>query len=360
MTTRSPALGARADLHDVEPYVSPQLPARYRLNTNESPYPPPPGFVDQVAEAVRQAALNRYPDRDATALHAALAEHVGWPREGLWIANGSNEVFMHLFLAFGGADRRAMVFEPTYSVHTLIPRIAGTRVTPVDRGPDLRIDLDGALRAIQSTRPDVIIVTSPNNPSGLLEDRASIEALLGAAPGLVVVDEAYIEFAPPGSSIKDMLDRHPNLVVTRTFSKAWRLAGVRLGYLMAAPQIVTEMARVRLPYHLSALTQVMGELVLAHATDTDDVVRKVTAERDRIVDGLRARSFDPTGSASNFVLFTVPDAQQMWAALLERGVLVRNYLGVRGLDDRLRVTAGLPEETDAFFSALDEVLDGRP
>jgi histidinol-phosphate aminotransferase len=356
--TRVPALRAREDLKDVEPYVSPQLPARYRLNTNESPYPPPADLVQDVADSLRDVALNRYPDRDAGALQTALSRHVDRSAEGLWIANGSNEVFLHLFLTFGGADRVAMTFEPTYSLHTLIPRIAGTTVVAVPRGSDLLIDVDAALAAIERQRPDVVIVTSPNNPSGLLEPRSTIEALLGVAPGLVVVDEAYIEFAPDGASVHDLIGASPNLVVTRTFSKAWRLAGVRLGYLMASPEVVAEMARVRLPYGLSALTQVVGESALAREADTAAVVRKVVAERDRIVHELRSRSLDPTASAANFVMFKVPDAQLVWQALLDRDVLVRNYAGAAGLQDRLRVTAGLPEETDAFLAALDGVLDG--
>jgi histidinol-phosphate aminotransferase len=358
MTSDGPALGARADLGDVEPYVSPQLPARYRLNTNESPYAPPPALVEDVAASLRDVALNRYPDRDAMALYRALSDHVGWPVDGLWIANGSNEVFLHLFLTFGGPGRTTMTFEPTYSLHTLIPRIAGTAGTSVRRRPDLTIDVEVALQAVRERRPDIVIVTSPNNPSGLLEPRATIEALLGAAPGLVVVDEAYVEFAPDGSSVKDLLAGYPNLVVTRTFSKAWRLAGVRLGYLMAAPAIVSEMARVRLPYSLSALTQVVGESALGHVADTEAVVRKVVQERDRIVEELASRSLDPTESAANFVMFTVTDARKTWDALLERGVLVRNYAGAEGLEDRLRVSAGLPDETDAFLAALEEALDG--
>lgn len=353
-----PGLAARPDLAEVQPYVSPQLPARYRLNTNESPYPPPPALVADVAASLRDVALNRYPDRDASALYDALSRHVEWPIDGLWIANGSNEVLLHLFLTFGGVGRTAMTFEPTYSLHTLIPQIAGTNVASIERRSDLTIDLDAAVRAVEDQRPDIVILTSPNNPSGLLEPRSTVEALLRAAPGLVVVDEAYIEFAPDGSSMQDLLVDNPSLVLTRTFSKAWRLAGVRLGYMMAAPAVVSEMARVRLPYSLSALTQVVGERALQHVDDTKDVVRKVVAERDRIVAELRARSLQPTESSANFIMFTVPDAANVWQALLDRGVLVRSYAGAPALEDRLRVTAGLPEETDAFLVALGQVWDG--
>jgi histidinol-phosphate aminotransferase len=355
-TTDRPALGARPDLSDLEPYVSPQLPARYRLNTNESPYPPPDAIVRDVADALRDVALNRYPDRDATSLYAALASHTGWRRDGLWIANGSNEVFLHLALTFGGPGRTSMTFEPTYSLHTSIPRIAGTSTVTVERDAELRIDPAAARVEIERARPSIVIVTSPNNPTGSLERRETIEELLALAPGIVVVDEAYIEFAPQGSSVVDLLSSHPNLVVTRTFSKAWRLAGVRIGYLMASPELVTEMARVRLPYGLSALTQVVGERALEHAGDTDDVVRSVVEERERLYGELEARGLHPIRSSANFVMFKVPEALSVWKALLERGVLVRNYEGVPLLADRLRVTAGTPEEVDAFLAALGEVL----
>ena len=185
-------LSIRADLAGSEPYVSPQQPARYRLNTNESPYSPPPALIHEVAEEFRKVALNRYPDRDARGLFEALCAHADWPREGLWVANGSNEVFLHLFLAFGGPGRTSMTFEPTYSLHTLIPRIAGTRTVQVARSDNFEIDIARAREAVAAERPDVIIVCSPNNPTGNTELRSLVEALLADAPGIVVVDEAYM------------------------------------------------------------------------------------------------------------------------------------------------------------------------
>lgn len=350
-------LSVRPDLAHVEPYVSPQLPARYRLNTNESPYPPPAELVDAIAGAIRDVALNRYPDRDATALYSKLAERTQRDPSGLWVANGSNEVFLHLFLTYGGDGRKVMTFEPTYPLHTLIPTIAATACVAVERAPDLTIDVERARNAIQREDPDLVIVTSPNNPSGTMEARATIEALLDETRGLLVVDEAYIEFAPDGSSVVDLLDRAENLVITRTFSKAWRLAGVRLGYLMAAERIVADMAKVRLPYSLSALTQVIGALVLDHEDDTRETIRKVVAQRDRLGKALSERSLDPLPSAANFVMFSVEDRDRVWKELYDRGVLIRSY-PAPALAEKLRVTAGLPDETDAFLSSLDEVLDG--
>lgn len=354
----APVLKVRPDLESVAPYISPQQPAKYRMNTNEAPYPPPVALIEEVTRGTEAIALNRYPDRDAVDLVDAIARHSGWPREGLWVANGSNEVFMHLFLAFGGPGRTSMTFEPTYSLHTLIPRISGTRTVQVERGDDFRIDLDSALAAIEDESPDVVIVCSPNNPTGGCEDVATIGALLAAAPGLVIVDEAYGEFDQHEHSVTSMLGDHPNLAVTKTFSKAWRLAGVRIGYMLAAPALIAELARVRLPYHLSAITQLVGVSAINHAEETLEMVRSIAAQRDRIATELGALGVKVYPSRANFVLFEVPDPDGVWQRLLDQGVLVRNYSGAAGLESCLRVTAGLPEETDAFISAMKVALDG--
>ena len=352
-----PALSVRADLTGVEPYVSPQQPARYRMNTNEAPYPPPVALVEEVTSGLADIALNRYPDRDAVALADAIAAHVGWPKEGLWVANGSNEVFMHLFLAFGGPGRTSLTFEPTYSMHTLIPKIAGTRTIQLRRGPDLRIDLDLALETIAEERPEVVIVCSPNNPTGGCEGITAVEALLAAAPGLVIVDEAYGEFDRHEHSVQPLLGDHDNLVITKTFSKAWRLAGVRIGYMLASPDLVADLARVRLPYHLSAITQLVGVAAINHSADTLAMVEAIAEQRDRIGVELGALGLKAYPSRANFVLFEVDDPEAVWAGLLERGVLIRNYAGTPGLERCLRVTAGLPDETDAFIDSIREVVD---
>lgn len=351
-------ISVRPDLETIAPYVSPQLPARWRMNTNESPYAPPTQLVTEVADEIKEAALNRYPSRDAIDLFDAIAEHVEWPREGLWVANGSNEVFMHLFLAFGGPARSALIFEPTYSLHALIPRIAGTEVLRLGRDDDWRIDVDAAVRTIERDRPAVVIVCSPNNPTGGCEPVEAIRALLTHAPGIVVVDEAYAEFASPDHSVIPLLHDEPRLVVTKTFSKAWRLAGVRIGYMLADPALVAEMARVRLPYHLSAVTQIIGRAALRHSNETLQLVSAIVKERDRIALELDAIGVMAWPSDANFVLFKIDESRRVWQGLLDRGVLVRNYEGAPRLDGCLRVTAGLPEETDAFLSAMKEVLDG--
>ena len=352
---RSP-LAARDDLSIVEPYVSPQIPARYRMNTNESPYPPPPELMADVARRVAAAELNRYPPRDADALLDSLASHTGRSRDSIWVANGSNEVFLHLFLAFGGHGRKALVFTPTYSLHVLIPQIAGTRVIEVARAEDFSIDIDAAASTIARERPEVVIVCSPNNPTALSEPRAAVEELAGIAPGLVVVDEAYGEFAPAEASVVSLLDGHDNLLVTKTLSKAWRLAGVRVGYLLGPPEIIAELYRVRLPYHLSTFTQLAAEAMLERTEDALVHVEAIKTERDRMSLELQAMGLRTHPSHANFVLFEVDDARAVWDALLARGVLVRNYSEVAGLHDCLRVTAGLPEESEAFLAAMREVL----
>lgn len=349
-------LEVRADLLQHEAYRSPQLPARYRMNTNESPYPPPRDLVEEVLAELKQSSFHRYPDQDARSLRDAIAVHEGWGSDGVWLANGSNEVFLHLFLAFGGPERSSLTFEPTYSLHTLIPQITGTRCTHIPRGDGFEVQPALVQDVLQEQMPDVVVFCSPNNPTGALEDRIAIETALGSGRGLVVVDEAYIEFARPGSSIRDLLDQHPNLIITKTFSKAWSLAGARIGYLLAHPWLVERLAKVRLPYHLSSPSQLLGLAAMRHAEKALELVGAIQAERDRLIDGLESLGVSVHPSEANFVLFEVDDPHAVWTRLLEREVLVRDYSKNDLLRRCLRVTATKPEETDAFLSALEEVL----
>ncbi|MGH2825537.1 MAG: histidinol-phosphate transaminase [Actinomycetota bacterium] len=354
--TRAP-LSTRPDLVDVEPYVPPQRPARFRMNTNESPYPPPDGFLGELAHRLSERSLNRYPDKDAASLIQALARFASWSADGVWAANGSNEVLLHLFLAYGGPERTVLTFEPSYSLHSLIPRITGTRIRNLFRDEDHIIDLGSALDEIERNEPDIVMVCSPNNPTGNCEPLSTVRALLQAAPGLVVVDEAYGEFAGPDASVRPMLDEYRNLVLVKTFSKAWRLAGVRLGYMLADPSMRDGIARVRLPYHLSTPAQVMGELALEYHEKSLSLVDSIIAERDRISVELQSMGVKTFPSRANFVLFQVDDADAVFSKLLEREVLVRNYSSNPTLRGCLRVTAGLPQETDAFLEAMEKVLD---
>jgi histidinol-phosphate aminotransferase len=345
-------LSVRTDIADLTPYQSPQRAARFRMNTNESPYQPPRDLLEEVFDEVRAATLNRYPDHAAAALLEALARHTSWPVEGISAGNGSNEVLLHLFLAFGGPDRRALVFEPTYSLHKTIPQMTGTRVVTGKRADNFRIDSGAAAREIDEIAPEIVVVCSPNNPTGNCEDPETVDALASAAPGLVIVDEAYVEFAGPGRDLQRLLEDHTNLVIVKTLSKAWRLAGVRLGYMLADPAVTSLIARVRLPYHLSTFSQAIGVAALRRTDDALEHIRAITQERDRIGRSLNDMNVECFESHANFLLFRVAESHKVWSELLDHGVLIRDYSATPGLEECLRVTAGTPEETDAFLDAM--------
>jgi histidinol-phosphate aminotransferase len=350
-------LPLRDELRGMTPYGAPQLDVPVRLNTNENSYPVPEAVVDAMAKALgaELAALNRYPDRDAIALRGDLAAYLGHglTTERVWAANGSNEIQQQLLQAFGGPDRTALGFTPSYSMHPLLALGTGTRWMDGRRAGDFSLSAEHAVAQVERHRPDVVFLCSPNNPTGTALDLDVVRAVLGVAPGMVVVDEAYAEFARPGTpSALTLLPDHPRLVVTRTMSKAFGFAGGRLGYLAADPAVVDAVQLVRLPYHLSSLTLAAARAALAHADALLATVESIKAERDRIVSDLREMGFQVADSDANFVLFgTSEDQKVVWQALLDRGVLVRD-VGVPGW---LRVTAGTPAETDAFLAALREV-----
>ncbi|TCP38930.1 histidinol phosphate aminotransferase [Tamaricihabitans halophyticus] len=353
-------LPLREDLRGRSPYGAPQLEVPVRLNTNENPFPPPAELVAEVTAAAEDAAtrLHRYPDRDARVLRAGLADYLAGATgvhlgaENVWAANGSNEILQQILQAFGGPGRSALGFEPSYSMHPIIS--AGTRTdwVPAPRRPDFTLDAPAAARLIAERRPDVVFVTSPNNPTGQSSSLTDIREILRAAPGLVVVDEAYAEFGS-GSSAIELLGEFPaKLIVSRTMSKAFAFAGGRLGYLAAAPAVVDALQLVRLPYHLSVLTQAAATAALRHAEATLGSVATLAAERDRVIESLRGLGFAPVPSDANFVLFgQFSDAAESWQAYVDRGVLIRNV----GIDGHLRVTIGLPNENDAFLEASKEV-----
>ena len=350
----------RPDLAGRAAYGAPQLEVPVRLNTNENPYPPSPELARAMAGAVAAVAgtLNRYPDRDAVALRTDLAAYLGhglgWHQ--VWAANGSNEVIQQLLQAFGGPGRSAMGFEPSYSMHPIIARTTVTAWISGARDDDFGLDPVRAVQAIRDQRPDLVFLTSPNNPTGGALPLAVIEAVCDAAPGMVVVDEAYAEFARDGApAALALLPRCPRLVVTRTMSKAFALAGARVGYLAADPAVIEALLLVRLPYHLSAVTQAVARAVLAHAAEPLATVQALRAERDLLVGWLRSQGLTVADSDANFALFgRFGDAHAIWQALLERGVLVREV----GPPGWLRVSAGTPAEMDAFRAALLPVLDG--
>jgi histidinol-phosphate aminotransferase len=356
--SNAPAPPVRDDLADLHPYGAPQIDVPVRLNTNENPYPPSPRLVRAVAEAVAEAAatLNRYPDRDAVELRKDLADYLGHGLTAgqVWAANGSNEAIQQLLQAFGGPGRRALGFDPGYSMHSLIARVTCTGWVSADRDEDFGLDPDRAARVVTEHRPSLVFLTSPNNPTGTAAPMALIEAVCAAAPGLVVVDEAYAEFAREGTpSALTLLPRYPHLVVTRTMSKAFAMAGARIGYLAAAREVVDKLLLVRLPYHLSAVTQAVARAALALAAEPLATVTVLRTERDGLVAWLRQQGLAVADSDANFVLFGEFDSRRaVWQGLLDRGVLVREV----GPPRWLRVTVGTPAEMAAFRAALDEVL----
>ena len=356
------ALPLRDELRGEQPYGAPQLEVPVRLNVNENPYPPSATVVAEMARAVAEVAagLNRYPDRDAIPLRADLASYltaegdVGLRVDNTWAANGSNEIMLQLLQAFAGPGRTALSFAPTYSMYPEYARDTHTEWVAATRAADFTIDRVSALAAIEQHQPAVVLLASPNNPTGTALPLDVIEAVCTAAPGIVVVDEAYAEFRRTGTpSALALLPRFPRLVVTRTMSKAFALAGGRLGYLAAATSVVDAVRIVRLPYHLSAVSQAVARVALAHADELLGKVDQLRAERDATVQWVRSVGLQAADSDANFVLFgTFENRHDVWQRLLDRGVLIRET----GPDGWLRVSIGTPEEMAAFRTALQEVL----
>ena len=355
-------LPLRPELAGQVPYGAPQLDVPVRLNTNENPYPPSPEVVADIAATVSAAAagLNRYPDRDCTELRAALAGFVNGEAgvrlspDQLWPANGSNEVMQQLLQAFGGPGRTALSFAPTYSMYPEYARNTHTEWVTGRRGADFGLDVDEAVGLIARVQPSVVLLTSPNNPTGTALPQSQLRAVLDVAPGVVIVDEAYAEFRRSGvPSAMSLLADHPQLVVTRTMSKAFALAGGRLGYLAASADVVDAVRVVRLPYHLSAVSQATALAALRHSAELLARVRELRAERDATVSWLRGQGLRAAESDANFVLFgTFDDRHAVWQGLLDRGVLIRET----GPDGWLRVSIGTAEEMAAFRSALADVI----
>lgn len=347
-------LPLRENLRGKSPYGAPQLTVPVQLNTNENPHPPSRALIDDVAEAIRAAAadLHRYPDRDAVALRTDLAAYltrqtgIAVDASNVWAANGSNEILQQLLQAFGGPGRSALGFVPSYSMHPIISEGIDTEWIEARRAADFSLDIDAALAAIAERGPDVVFVTSPNNPTGHSVPSAELARILDAAPGIVIVDEAYGEFSAQPSAI-GLIDDYPaKLVVSRTMSKAFAFAGGRLGYLVAAPAVIDALLLVRLPYHLSVVTQAAARAALRHADETLGSVAELAAQRDRVAAELAALGFEVVPSDANFLLFgRFADAPRAWQHYLDEGVLIRD-VGIPGF---LRTTIGLAAENDEFL-----------
>lgn len=354
------ALPLRENLRGQSAYGAPQLEVPVQLNTNENPHPPSAALVADVAAAVSEAAadLNRYPDRDAVELRTDLAAYltrqtgVDLDVDRVWAANGSNEILQQLLQAFGGPGRTAMGFVPSYSMHPILAAGTDTEWIPVERAADLSIDVEAALAAIAEHRPDVLFVTTPNNPTGHVVDLDDLRRLLDAAPGIVVVDEAYAEFSPSPSACTLLAEYPAKLVVSRTMSKAFAFAGGRLGYFAADPSFVEAVLLVRLPYHLSVISQAAARAALRHADETLASVALLSDERKRVTAGLEELGYEVLPSESNFVLYgPFADAPRAWSRYLDAGVLIRDV----GIPGRLRATIGLESENDRLLQVSGEL-----
>lgn len=353
-------LAPRDDLRALEGYHSPQVSVPVRLNTNESPFRPPAEFVEEWLAALRDVPFHRYPDRGYAELRTALAERIGQPPSRVFCANGSNEVLQTILLTYGGAGRCAAMFEPTYALHAHIARLTGTGVVTGERTREFAVDPTAVAALMEREDPAVTFVCSPNNPTGTVEGRGEVEAMVTAAAdagGLLVVDEAYGEFADWTSF--DLVDESRPLAVVRTYSKVWSMAAIRLGFCVAPEWMVEELEKVVLPYHLSVPTQLAGVLALRHEPEMRARVGAIVAERERVarslgsIDGL---TVFPSGA--NFLLLRVDgDGHAVWEALLARGVLVRDFSRWPRLAECLRVTIGAPAENDRFLAALGEAIE---
>src|SRR3954447_12526019 len=353
-------LPLRADLVGREPYGAPQLAVPVALNVNENTHPVPDEVAADILERIGVAlrTVNRYPDREFTDLREALAGFLGGGIDAaqLWAANGSNEVIQQVLLAFGGPGRTVLGFPPTYSMHAIIAASTSTAWVTGRRDPEFRIRPETVVAAIERLRPDLVFLCAPNNPTGTPVELETIEAAYDATDGIVFVDEAYAEFMPKDApSALTLLPGRERLLVSRTMSKAFAFAGARLGYLAADPAVIDALRLVRLPYHLSALTQAAALGALAHAPLMLRMVEDICAQRDRMAAALTEQGYSVWPSWTNFLLFEgVLEPSHTWQGLLDRGVLVRDL----HLPGSLRVTAGTRAETDAFLAALAEV--GEP
>jgi histidinol-phosphate aminotransferase len=352
-------LPLRPELVGEVPYGAPQLDVPVRLNVNENPYPPSPAIVAEMAQAVAMAAaeIDRYPDREASTLRQALADYLGHGLgvANIWAANGSNEVMTHLLGAFAGPGRRVLTFTPTYSMYPEYARNTHSEYVVVPRRDDYTLSAAEVLAAIAEHQPAVVIITTPNNPTGTTTPLSVIAEVLAGTEAMVIVDEAYQEFARhPEQTALTLLGQFGNLVVSRTMSKAFAFAGGRLGYLAANPAIVDACRIVRLPYHLSAQTQAVALVALAHAAEMLAKVDELRVTRDQMLVRLPQLGVEVIASDANFCLFgRFDDRHDVWQRLLDRGVLVRET-GPAGF---LRVSVGTPAETEAFYNALTEVLE---
>ncbi|MFZ9354989.1 MAG: histidinol-phosphate transaminase [Ilumatobacteraceae bacterium] len=362
----------RDDLRELSGYHSPQVSVKVRLNTNESPIAPPAEFVEAVTAAVSDVQWNRYPDRTATALREDIAALHNVSADNVFVANGSNEVLQTLLLAYSGAGRKVVTFEPTYQLHSHIARISGATVVSGNRNADFTLDAAEVRRVCTQHQPSVTFLCSPNNPTGLVESPEVVQAAIESTPGIVLVDEAYAQFSP--HSALSLVREDARVAVSRTYSKTWSMAAARLGYLIAPKWMIADLESVALPYRVDALKQAAGRAALRHVAQMEAAVREVVTQRERLVAAMSKLPLTVWPSQANFILFRPAGAgvgarsgtgkevgagRALWQALLDQSVLVRDCSSWDGLTDCLRVTVGTAEENDAFLTALQTALQAR-
>ncbi len=362
MTLSLSDLPLREELRGHSPYGAPQLQVSNRLNTNENPYPPSEALIATLTSRIESVArqLNRYPDRDCVDLRTALADYVSQRTgetvncDNVWAANGSNEVLQQILQAFGGQGRTALGFEPSYSMHPILSAGTETEFISCPRNENFDIDVDAALEKIKTARPDIIFITTPNNPTGGTTSLEDIARIVSAAPGIVIVDEAYAEFSQQPSAVSLLREFPSKLIVSRTMSKAFDFAGARLGYFIAHPAFIDAVMLVRLPYHLSALTQAAALAALEHSADTLHTVERLVVERNRVQSSLQEAGYKVIPSEANFVFFGgFTDQHQVWQRFLDEDVLIRDV----GVDGFLRVTIGLEKENDVFLAVAHTLAE---
>ncbi|QZY52569.1 histidinol-phosphate transaminase [Leucobacter tenebrionis] len=346
-------LPLRANLVGKVPYGAPQDPVPVSLNVNENTHPIPEIVVADIVESLANAVrgVNRYPDREFAELREALAGYLGHglTPDQLWAANGSNEVLQQILQAFGGPGRSLLSFTPTYSMYPLLASGTDTEWVAVPRPDDYALTPDLVQEALREHRPDIAILCGPNNPTGTPLDREVILAAYDAFDGILIVDEAYHEFDAERESAVSLLPGRPRLLVSRTMSKAFAFAGVRLGYLAADPAVIDALRLVRLPYHLSALTQAAATAAIRHSAEMLATVADIREQRDRLAAALEGLGYKVHPSGANFLLvggFSDPDS--VFETLRAQGILIRNL----GIEGHLRITAGTEAETTAVIEAI--------
>lgn len=330
--------------------------ASVKINQNENPWDAPAEIKEEVLRRFAARKWSRYPDFVPVSLHERLAEFAGWKADGVIAGNGSNELIQALLMVSMGPGKRVLISEPTFTLYKQVATVLGGEVETVLLAPELTYDVVALLNTIEEKQPDVTIICSPNNPTGCIINESDLIALLKASRGLVVIDEAYHEFAQ--QSVVPLLHEHENLIVLRTFSKAMAFAALRVGYLLASPELVIEIRKAVLPYNLNAFSQIAAEVAIEkYPTLLGPAVESIVTERERLYTALsHLRGLTPVLSKGNFMVVRAnTDPKRIFEELLKRDILVRDVSGYPMLREYFRVSVGTPEENDRLVRALHEI-----